>query len=879
MKKLRALMARLAGLFQAGRRDSEMNEEFESHLQMHVEDNMRAGMSAEEARRQAVLKFGGVEASREQVREESRAVWLESFARDLRYALRGLRLNPGFSVTAVLSLALGIGASAAIFTVADNLLLRPLPYPDAGRLVMVWETNPHTATDHNVVSPANYFDWKAQSTSFTAIAGFFDMHVIFGDGKRSEEVDAQAVSGELLPMLQVQPVRGRLFTQQEDLDDAHVAIISYRLWQTWFGSDDSIIGRQVQVNSRPFTVVGVLPSDFYFHTRSNDIWLTLGLKPDADLRKKGGRWMLAAARLKPGVPLRQARAEMSTLAQRLEAAYPEFDKGWGINVEPLRDSLVGKVRTSLLVLLGAVTLLLAVACANVANLLLARYSARRREMAVRGALGAARTRLIRQLLTESLVLGSAGGLLGILLASFAVDGLVALAPRELTRSLQVSFDARIVLLALLLSLLTSIVFGLTPALMASYADLNRGLHEEGRTSTGAGGRLRAWLVMAEIACSVALLAGAGLLFRTLMGLQAVNPGLDAANVLTFRVSVPRANYSDASRRIEFFSRAAQAMAQLPGVRSASAVSYLPFNGMAAGTRVQIEGKPPAKPGEDLVSVIRTVLPDYFRTIGIPFIRGRDFTFADDMASTPHRFIINEAFARKFLPGEEPIGQKISAWMEDQNPFGEIIGMVADTKEGSLDHQAEPTVYYIHSHLSYGQMVFLLRAENNPGSLAAPARRIIHDLDPQLPVADVKTMETVLRQTYARQQFSAVLFAGFSFAALLLAAIGIYGVLSYSVAQRTREIGVRMALGAQPSGITRLVVVNGAKLVAVGALAGLAAAMLLTGLMKSLLFGVSPRDPLSFLGAPALLVVVALLAAYIPARRAAHISPVEALRAE
>ena len=879
MKRLRAFLARLAGMLRSGRRERELKEEFESHLQMHIDDNIRAGMSPDQARRAALLKFGGLETVGEQVRQESRALWLETAWKDLRYALRGMRLNPGFAATAILSLALGIGASVAIFTVADNLLVRPLPYPDAGRLVMLWETNPHTITHHNVVSPANYFDWKAQSSAFTAIAGFFDLHVTFGDGKRSEEVDAQAVTSELLPLLQVQPVRGRLFTQQEDFDDAHVAIISYRLWQTWFGGDDSVIGRQVQVNARPFTVIGVLPPGFYFSTRSNDVWLTLGLKPAADLRKKGGRWMLALARMKPDVSLRQAGAQMSGIAQRLELAYPGFNKGWGVNVEPLRESLVGQVRTSLLVLLGAVALLLAVACANAANLLLARYNARRREMAVRGALGAARARLIRQLLTESLLLGTIGGLLGMLLAEVAVQGLVALAPRELTRSLQVSFDARIVVFAFLLSIATSIVFGLAPSLIASHSELNRALHEEGRTSTGGGGRLRSWLVVAEVACSVALLAGAGLLFRTLIGLQAVNPGLDPSNVLTFRVSVPNAHYSDPLRRIEFFKQAAQQMAHLPGVRSASAVSYLPFNGLAAGTRVEIAGRPPARPGEELVAVIRTVLPDYFSTVGIPFVRGRDFTFADDVPSTPHRFIVNEAFVRQYLPGEDPIGKQISARMNDENPFGEIVGVVADVKEGTLDQGPRPTIYYVHSHLSYGQMVFVLRAENNPLALSGPARRIIHGLDPELPVAGVKTMDTVLRETYARQQFSAVLLAGFSLAALLLAAIGIYGVLSYSVAQRTREIGVRIALGAGPAGIARMVLAGGTRLVATGAIAGLAGAMLLSGLMKSLLFGVGPRDPLSFIVAPALLAAVALAASYIPARRAARVSPMEALRAE
>lgn len=879
MRAMWAWWARVTGLFRKNWRDRELAAEFESHLEMHIDDNIRAGMSPEQARREALVKFGGMEAAKESVRETSRLVWVETAVRDARYTLRGLRLNPGFATTAVLSLALGIGASVAIYTVGDNLLLRPLPYPEAQQLVMLYETNPHRNFKHNVISPGNYFDWKTQSSSFSAIAGFVDYHVILGDGKRTEEVDAQAVSGELLPTLRVQPVRGRVFTMQEDKDDAHVAVISYRLWQNWFGGDDAVIGRQLQVNSRPFTVVGVLPPDFYFNTRSADIWLTLGLKPAENLRKTQGRWMWAAARLKPGVSLSQARAEMSGIAQRLEIAYPEFDKGWGVDVVPLRDSFVGEVKTSLMVLLGAVTLLLCVACANVANLLLARYSARRREMAVRGALGAARGRLIRQLLTESVMLGLVGGVLGMVLAYFAVKGLVALAPRELTRSVQITFDLRIIAFAFLLSVITSIIFGLAPSLMASHGDLNRALHEDSRQSTGSGNRMRSWLVALEIACSVALLSGAGLLFRSLVGLQNVDPGLDARNVLTFRVSLPRQRYGDTPKRLEFFARATERLGQLPGVRSASAVSYLPFNGLAAGTDVQIGGRPPAKPGEALLASIRTVLPGYFRTMGIPLQRGRDFTAADNVTTTPHRFIVNETFVRKYLPGEEPIGKQIGASMNNENPLGEIVGVVGDVKEGTLDKGPEPTVYYVHSHLDYGEMVFVLRAESDPLTLAAPARRVIQELDRELPVSQVRTMETVVRQTFSRQQFSAVLLGGFSLASLLLAAIGIYGLLAYSVTQRTREIGVRVALGAEPASIIRMVVASGARMVIAGAAAGLAAALALSSLLKSLLFGIGPRDPLTFIAAPAVFVAVALIAAYLPARRAARVSPMEALRAE
>jgi putative ABC transport system permease protein len=477
------------------------------------------------------------------------------------------------------------------------------------------------------------------------------------------------------------------------------------------------------------------------------------------------------------------------------------------------------------------------------------------------------------------VLGLCGGAIGIALASLAVSGLVALAPKEMTRSVQVSFDIRILLIAIALSVLTSVVFGLAPALIASRGSINRALHEESHRGTGGGTRLRSWLVAGEVACSVILLTGAGLLFRTVMSLQAVDPGLNPDRVLTFSVALPGARYGEGARTVEFYASAAEQLSHLPGVRSASAISYLPFNGLAAGTRFDIAGRPPARPGEDLDATIRTILPGYFHTLGIPFKEGRDFTAADNVISSPYRFIVNEAFVKKYFPGEDPLGKQISVWMEDKNPFGEIIGVVGDVKEGALDKEPLPTVYYVHAHLAYHEMVFVMKAEQDPLSLAEPARKVIQGLDREIPVSDVRPMTAVVQQTFARQQFSAVLLGGFSLAALLLAAIGIYGVLAYSVTQRTREIGVRVALGAEPRSIIRLIVASGARLIVAGSLAGLTAALALSGVLKSLLYSIGPRDPLTFLAAPAVLAAVALIAAYVPARRAARVSPMEALRTE
>jgi putative ABC transport system permease protein len=877
MKKVRALMVRLGGWFSKNKYERELREEFESHLALHIDDNMRAGMTAAEARREALLKFGGMEAAKESMRERARFLWFDTTWQDLRYALRGLRLNPGFAATALLSLALGIGASVAIFTVADNLLLRPLPYPEPSQLVMVWENK---LKDHprNVVSPGNYLEWKAQNTVFSRMAGLVDWKGVLNDGRRSEELDMQLVTAEFFPMLGAQAHRGRLFTAAEDIPHGpDVIVISYRLWQNWFGGDEGIIGRAVQINAKTQTIIGVLPPSFYFRNRSSDVWILLGLDPAENYLKTQGRWMLTAARMKPSVTLRQAQAQMNTIAQRLDAAY-DLDKGWAVNVEPLRDSLVFDVRNSLLMLLAAVVLLLGVACANVANLLLARYTTRRREMAVRGALGAARWRLIRQLLTESVTLSLAGGVLGVALSRWAVSGLVALAPKELARSTHIAFDTRIVFFAIALSLVTGIVFGLAPAMVAARYDLTKALREDSASNISSGARLRAWLVAGEIAASLMLVAGAGLLFRSLVGLQAVDPGLDPSGVLTFRVSLPHGSYPKDSQRLDFFTRAVGQLGQLPGVRAASAVSYLPFNGQAAGTKIEIAGHPPAKPGAELISIIRTVLPGYFGTMRIPFKNGRDFTAADNLQNSPFRFIVNESFAKKYLAGEEPLGKRISAWMSNNNPFGEIIGVVGDVKEGSLDKDPTPTIYYVHAHLPYGAMVMVARTDT-PQALADAALKMIQKIDPQQPIAEVRTMEQVVQETFARQRFSALLLAGFSLASLLLAAVGIYGVLSYSVAQRTREIGVRVALGAEPGKIVGLIVGHGARLVAAGSVAGLGGALALSGLMKSLLFGVAPRDPMTFVLAPILLILVAVIAAYLPARRAAHLSPTEALRSE
>jgi putative ABC transport system permease protein len=564
---------------------------------------------------------------------------------------------------------------------------------------MVWEANSHRGFHRSIASPGNYLDWKAQNDVFTGMAGLRESRSVLIDGDRAEEFGKQSVTADFFPVLGVQPVRGRLFTTEEDrasVSTDTLLLISYRLWQSWFGGNENVIGRKVQVNAVPRTIIGVLPPGFYFLNREIDLWEPVGLNPSEDYRKTQGYWMTCVARMRPGVAISQAQAHMTALAARLATAYPAFNKNWTVELEPLRDAMlsdqsVGQdsrgVKTSLLVLLGAVGLMLAVACANVANLLLARYSSRRREIAVRASLGAGRGRVIRQLLTESLLLSLAGGLCGVVLARWGVSGLLALAPASLTHAVDIHFDSRILIFAIGLSMVTGILFGIAPALVTSRADLIGALRGDSRSGLGAGGHLRAWLVGAEVAISVVLLTGAILLFRSLVGFEALNPGLDPSNLLTFRVAIPAARYQKIPQRTQFFSSAIEQIEHLPGVRSASAVIFQPFSGPGFGTWVNVQGRPPAKPGEELFAIIRSIMPGYFRTLRIPIKQGRDFIDSDNVEKSPQRFIVNEAFVRQFLRGERPLGKKINtgareSLRRDRRRGGRCARMVDRSRTGA-----------------------------------------------------------------------------------------------------------------------------------------------------------------------------------------------------
>jgi putative ABC transport system permease protein len=806
---------------------------------------------------------------------------------DLRYGARMLLKNPGFTLIAILTLALGIGANTAIFSVVNAVLLEPLPYKDADNLVTVWENNRRRSPDQrNVVNPANFMDWKEQNTVFSELAAFIDVTAILTNDGEPEELPAQLATPNLFGLLGVEAIRGRAFNADDGKPDApRVVVLSYGLWQRRFGGDPAIIGRKLILNGNDRTVIGVMPVGFQWHIRQNslsgrvaELWTPYLITNEMRVRR--GRFLSAVARLKPGVTVAQAKAEMTGLGARLEQQFNDFNANWGVNVVPLRTQFVGEIRLALWILLGAVAFVLLIACANVANLLLARASARQKEIAVRAALGASRGTLVRQLLTESVLLSLLGGAAGLVLAWWGTEALVRLSPPELADLQAVKLSAPVLLFTFGVAMLTGIIFGLVPAFEAARVELNETLKEGGKHPGGASRshRLRNVFVVAEVALALVLLIGAGLLIRSFARLQAVDPGFNADNLLTMRVSLPGRKYDNEQKRLAFFRQATERMQSLPGVESVGAISFLPFAGPGAGTGVEIEGRPLLPAGQRLTTGVLVTDMNYFRTMQLPLQRGRLFT-EQEATEMRHVVVINEAFARKHFPNEEPLGKRVTIHMKDDNQPCEIIGIVADSKFTTLDSTVEPMSYWPHPELAYSGMTLVLRGKSDAASLTSAAREVIRAMDADQPVSDVRTMESLLARSVSRARFNTLLLAVFAFVALLLAAVGIYGVMSYVVVQRTHELGIRMALGAKQSDVLKLVLRQGMKFALLGVAIGLGAAFGLTRLLATLLFGVTATDPLTFVGIALLLAGIALLACYLPARRATKVDPMIALRYE
>jgi putative ABC transport system permease protein len=808
---------------------------------------------------------------------------METLWQDLRYGARMMLKNRGFTAVAVITLALGIGANTAIFSVVNAVLLRPLPYKDSNQLVWFWENLPDFP--HANLSPADFLDYQAQTRAFDDIAAYRPMDfTLTGDGQ-PEQIRGLIVSANYFSVLGIEPEAGRAFQPEEGRSGtARVAVLSHSFWQRRFGGDRNLIGKALTLSGQSVTVVGIAPPDLkieraelWLNPRNvvPDMLLTVASDP-ATLR--GSHYLHAIGRLKPGVTLPQAQEEISAVAARLEEQFPATNSGHTVELVSLLDQTVGKIRPALLVLLGAVGLVLLIACANVANLMLARATARHKEIALRTALGASRVRVVRQLLTESVALAAIGGACGWLLAVWGVDLLVAMSPENIPRLHEIGVDRQVLAFTLIISLLTGIIFGLAPALTASSPDLNEALKEGGRSATpGASrGRMRGALVVAEVALALVVLIGAGLLVKSFVRLRSVDPGFQPANLLTAWLFLTDAKYAKQELRIAFLKELTARLEALPGVIAVGIGDDLPISGTDSSMDLTVEGREPA-PGERLLAGVHVVNPRYLEAMGIPLLEGRSFTDRDTIEA-PEVIVVNETTARRLWPGQQAVGKRIKLGRPD-GEWAEVVGVVRDVKHNGLN--AEPTIdaYASHLHDPWPWMSISLRSKLDPGSLEAAVRREVQALDPNQAVANFKTMDQIMSDSVGERRLSLVLFGLFSVVALLLAGVGIYGVMAYGVTQRTHEIGIRMALGAQTGDVLKLVVRQGMTLALVGVTVGLAAAYGLTQLMTSLLFGVSATDSLTFVVIALVLAGVALVACYLPARRAARIDPMVALRYE
>jgi predicted permease len=803
---------------------------------------------------------------------------------DMRYGVRMLVKQPGFTVVAVLALALGVGANTAIFSVVNAVLLRPLPFAQPDEIVTARGRSAERGDRGASLSYPDFLDWRQQAQSFDRLAVYNTASTLIREGNEPEAISGAVASADLLPLLKVEPLLGRNFTREEDQQQsAPVILLGYNLWQRRFGADPRVVGRQLRLSSQSATIIGVLPEGFKFPVDEGrtDYLQPIGPNIGEYFGRRSAYFLRVVGRLKPGVTRRAAETEMRAIGERLEQQYPDEGFRLGATLVPLHEELVGNVRPALLVLLGAVALVLLIACANVANLLLARAASRQKEVAIRTALGAGRLRIVRQLLTESLLIALVGGAIGLLLAMWGVDLLIASTPADIPRLQEVGLDWRVLSFTLFVSVLTGIVFGLAPALQASNVELNEALKEGGRGSTEGimRNRVRSLLVVSEVALSLVLLVGAGLLIKSFMRLREVDPGFDAKNLLTTSLTPSRAKYADAERQNNFYREVLGRIQALHGVDAAGFVDPLPLSGNSSSVTFTVEGREVA-PGRLFSSNRRMISPEYFRAMRIPLLEGRAFN-EHDTKDTPLVLIVNETFARRFFPGTDPVGKRvlIGASPEQPNPPPhEIVGVVGDVRHEGLDTEAGPEYYvsYQQTPLRHGSLV-VRTTSVEAASMAASLRSTIKQVDQEQYIPSFEPMQQLLAESFARRRFNMMLLGLFASVALVLASVGIYGVMSYAVTRRTHEIGIRIALGARSHDVVGMIVRQGMTLVLAGLLLGLAGAFALTRIMASLLFGVSPTDALTFIAVSALLAGIALLACLIPARRATRVDPMVALR--
>jgi putative ABC transport system permease protein len=794
--------------------------------------------------------------------------------RDARYAIRQLGKTPGFTMVAVLTIALGIGATSAIFSVVNGVLLRPLPYPNPDDLVRVHEIVPQYGRFS--VAPATFLDWRKQATTFERIVALNGGSATITGNDGPERVTTTSVSWDLFDLLRVSPVLGRSFTEAEDAPGKNgVIVLSHGMWQRRFGGDPGVLGRTLSLSGEPVTIVGVMPPDFFFSSRDTQLWRPIALNPTKATR--GGHFLGVVARLKPGISLPQASAEMKAISERLAAQYPDTSANESAEVIQLKEQVVGTIRPALLTLFAAVAVVILIACANVANLLLVRASIREKEMAIRGALGAGRRRLVLQLLAESLVLATAGGALGLLLAYLAIPAVRTLSAGSIPRVNDVSIDGSVLAFSLGLTLLTGIIFGLAPAWHASRPGIGEVLKEGGRSSVASSGRwLRSGLMVVEVALSIVLLVGAVLLLRSFSRITGVDPGFRADNVLAFRVTLPNKSYPESRQSIAFYDGLLARLETLPQVRTAGMVQTLPMRGdyMLSFT---IQGRPPLKPNSAPSANYRAVSPGYFQALRIPMKRGRTFTPQDVEKSTMVA-VVDEAFVQRHFPNEDPIGRGIDIG-NGTDGFYQIVGIVGSVRYEGLGSSPEPTMYVPFKQDVFSTMWMVVRTDGDPAQLSSAARQVVRELDPSLPAYSIVTLASVVSDSVAQRRFSMLLLVAFALIALFLAAIGLYGVVAYTVSQRTQEIGVRMAIGAQRGDVLRLIVGGGMRLALIGVVMGLAGALALARVVSGMLFDVTPFDPASYGTTAGVLLAVAALACYMPARRAMRVDPLTALRQE
>jgi predicted permease len=808
---------------------------------------------------------------------------METIFADVRYGLRSLVKRPGATAIALLTLALGIGVNTAIFSAVDSILLRPLPFKEPERLVSVWERSPALGIQQNQAAPANFFDLRNQNGVFEALGAHGSLDINLTGSGEPERLDGQLVTANVFSILGVAPALGRTFLPNEDQPgQEHVVVLSDALWQRRFNRDPSILNRNITLNGESFTVVGVMPRGFFFPVREVELWTPWAMEPD-QASGRGDHYLALVARLKPEVTLERANADLDAIGQRLSAEYPRTNEGLGFIAHSLHRDYVGDLRLPILILFGAVGLVLLIACANVANLLLAQATTRRKEIAIRSALGARRWTIVRQLLVESVLLACGGGLLGVLGALWGVQALSKLLPESLSKLQGVNVDARVLLFTLGVSALTAVVFGGLPALLASRTTPGATLSDVARDVSGgtSGRHVRRVLVVSEVALAVVLLVSAGLLIRSFQLLRQVEPGFRTENALTMRMVLPFPKYAKQEARSAFYDEVLRQVKEVPGVEAAGMITFLPLSFSGMNFSFSVEGQPGPSDMKLPFALFRVVSPDYFRAMGIPLQRGRFFEAHDAPDSTPVT-LVNRRLAERYWPGEDPIGKRLKVGPADSpNAWLTVVGVVGDVRQtGLYEQKLEFYVPYMQERRSFmAPRDLVVRTKADPGVIAAAVRKAVWAIDKDQPVSNVRTMDQVFAAAISQERFQALMLGLFAALALVLACVGLYGVISYSVVQRTHEIGVRMALGAQPWDVLRLVIRQGMLLTFAGLVVGIIAGTFVTRVLSDMLFGVTPRDPLTFAGVPLLLMVVAFLACYVPARRATRIDPLIALRYE